>query len=90
VRDSGALCEYLCWLEEEVPKSENKLNEVTAADKLDSLRRLVSDPSFRCHRCCIWDGRDRNRDWRDMDWDRRDRDWNRRDRDWFRRDRDRD
>lgn len=40
MRDSAALCEYLCWLEEEVPKG--KLNEVTAADKLDSLRKLVA------------------------------------------------
>ena len=37
VRDAVALCQYFCWLETEVPKG--KLNEVSAADKLEQFRR---------------------------------------------------
>lgn len=37
IRDSAALCEYLCWLDHEVPKGE--LDEVSAADKLESIRK---------------------------------------------------
>lgn len=36
VRDAAALCEYLCWLEEQVHYG--NITELTAAEKLDSLR----------------------------------------------------
>lgn len=38
VRDAAALCEYLMWLEEQVT-SNSSINEITASDKLDSLRK---------------------------------------------------
>lgn len=41
LRDSCALCEYLAWLEREVPKG--NLTEITAADKLEALRREQVD-----------------------------------------------
>lgn len=41
LRDSCAVCEYLAWLEGEVPKG--YLTEITAADKLEALRREQED-----------------------------------------------
>lgn len=41
VRDAAAVCEYLAWLEKEVPKG--YLTEITAADKLESLRKEQPD-----------------------------------------------
>lgn len=41
IRDAVALCEYFCWLEKEVPKG--CLTEISAADKLEALRREQTD-----------------------------------------------
>ncbi|XP_031555402.1 xaa-Pro aminopeptidase 1-like [Actinia tenebrosa] len=41
IRDAVALCEYFCWLEQEVPKDE--LTEITGSDKLEELRREQED-----------------------------------------------
>ena len=38
VRDGAALSEYFAWLEEELVEKETKLDEVQAADKLESIR----------------------------------------------------
>ena len=39
VRDAVALCEYLMWLEKEVHSATSHVDECSAADKLDDLRR---------------------------------------------------
>ena len=38
VRDGAALSEYFAWLEEELLEKGTKLDEVQAADKLESIR----------------------------------------------------
>ena len=38
VRDGAALSEYFAWLEEELIEKRTKLDEVQAADKLESIR----------------------------------------------------
>lgn len=38
VRDGAALSEYFAWLEEELVEKGTKLDEVQAADKLESIR----------------------------------------------------
>lgn len=38
VRDAAALCEFFAWLEEELLVNGRKLDEVQAADKLESIR----------------------------------------------------
>ena len=38
IRDGAALIEYFAWLEEELVKKETVLDEVQAADKLESIR----------------------------------------------------
>ena len=38
VRDGAALSEYFAWLEEELMEKGTKLDEVQAADKLESIR----------------------------------------------------
>ena len=38
VRDGAALSEYFAWLEDELVQKETKLDEVQAADKLESIR----------------------------------------------------
>lgn len=38
IRDGAALCEYLAWLEEELVEKATVLDEVQAADKLESIR----------------------------------------------------
>ena len=37
VRDGAALCEYLCWLEGRLGEG-SEVTEISAADKLESLR----------------------------------------------------
>ena len=38
IRDGAALSEYFAWLEEELVEKGTKLDEVQAADKLESIR----------------------------------------------------
>ena len=38
IRDGAALCEYFAWLEEELMEKGTVLDEVQAADKLESIR----------------------------------------------------
>lgn len=38
IRDGAALCEYFAWLEEELVEKATVLDEVQAADKLESIR----------------------------------------------------
>jgi len=41
IRDAAALCEYFDWLEKEIPKG--GLTEISAADKLEDLRKQQPD-----------------------------------------------
>lgn len=41
IRDAAAMCEFISWLEREVPKG--GVTEVSAADKLESFRRAQTD-----------------------------------------------
>ncbi|OQR77576.1 xaa-Pro aminopeptidase 1-like, partial [Tropilaelaps mercedesae] len=41
IRDAAAMCEFMCWLEKEVPKG--GVTEISAAEKLETFRRAQSD-----------------------------------------------
>lgn len=41
LRDSAALCKFICWLKEHVGKEE--ITEISAADKLEEFRRQIPD-----------------------------------------------